>query len=377
MANTFSFVGKIMTIKDKDNFKGYEEKVFESGWMNQRLRFNLVAADNRHLIEINAGRWQDDKKNSVIYTMSKATENKKSESIQIPWNERNSQENIDKVAGYRLFTVDTDTYSHRRELEDNGEDEALEASKKKRKHFIAGTDFCDWAKKVIYSDKAKDMVFRVSGVINYTYSAKNGMYYQTYEATKITRVDDNTDPSSEVNIDFYFAEGAVDTDSYDEIGKAIVNGYTQFYDGMTKKNWFAPISLAIRGETDEKGKKRLAGWERVFSKFDDDEIRKIGLSCQSIDGAQRQDIKFEDLDEDTQANIECGLIKLEDAIRDAGGQMYGDRIQEIRIEKLGRNWSKGSETTVFTIDDCNKKPCKEEEVVDIFADEDDEDEDDI
>ena len=55
--------------------------------------------------------------------------------------------------------------------------------------------------------------------------------------------------------------------------------------------------------------------------------------------------------------------------------MYGDRIQEIRIEKLGRNWSKGSETTVFTVEDCNKKPCKEEEVVDIFADSDDEDDD--
>ena len=212
------------------------------------------------------------------------------------------------------------------------------------------------------------MVFRVSGNINYSYSAKNGMYYQTYEATKITRVDDNTVPSSEVNIDFYFAEGAVDTGSYDEAGKAVVNGYTQFYDSITKKNWFAPISLTIRGETDEKGKKRLAGWERVFNKFEDDEIRKIGLSCQSIDGAQRQDIKFEDLDEDTQANIECGLIELEDAIRDAGGQMYGERIQEIRIEKLGRNWSKGSETTVLTVEDCNKKPVKQEEVVDIFDD---------
>ena len=67
--NTFSFIGKIVTVKDKENFKGYEEKVFDSGWMNQKLRFNLVAGDNRHLIEINAGRWQDDKKNSVIYTM--------------------------------------------------------------------------------------------------------------------------------------------------------------------------------------------------------------------------------------------------------------------------------------------------------------------
>ena len=66
--------------------------------------------------------------------------------------------------------------------------------------------------------------------------------------------------------------------------------------------------------------------------------------------------------------------------------MYGDRIQEIRISKPGRGFSKGSETTMYSLDDMKQKPVKEiiskaedddeeedDESVDLFAD-DDEDE---
>lgn len=359
----FNFVGKIVPIKDSDKFKGYTEKVYDSGWMTQRLCFNLVAGDNRHLIEINAGRWKDDKKNGVVYTYTKAEEGKKSQPIQITWDKRNDPEEIAKVAGNRIFTIDTDTYNHRKELEENGEDAALEISKKKCKHFIAGTDFIEWAHKVVNSDKIKDMLFRVRGNINYSYSEKTGQYYVVYEVQKIHRVDDDVKPTSEVNMNFFFTEGAVDSDSYDETGKAIVSGYTTFYDSITKKNWFAPVSLVVRGDS-----KKIAIWEKVFNKFEDDEVRKINLVCQKIDGAQKSDIRLEDLDEDTQEHVKAGLISLNDAIKEAGGQMYGDRIRELRIEKLGRGSSKGSETTAYTVEDCKEKPHKEEEKVDIFSD---------
>ena len=148
MAN-FSFVGKIVPVKNTEKFQGYTETVYDSKWMKQRLVFNVVAGDNRHLVEINAGKWQDDKKNSVIYTMSRATDGKKSEKIQIPWEKKNDPKVIETVAGNRIFTIDTDTYSHRKELKDNGETEALEESEKKRRHFLAATDFCDFAKKVV------------------------------------------------------------------------------------------------------------------------------------------------------------------------------------------------------------------------------------
>jgi hypothetical protein len=373
MAVQFNWVGKIVPVKDTENFKGYEEKTYDSGWMSQKLKFNLVAGTNRHLVEINSGRWKDDKKNSVVYTYSKAEEGQKSEPIQIAWSKRNDEAEIAKVAGSRLFTIDTDTYQNRKRMEENGETEALEASKKKCRHFIAASDFVDFARKVVYNDKIKDWTFRIRGNVNYSYSEKTGKYYATYEVNKIYRVDESVEATSEMNVNFFFAEGAVDIESYDETGKAIVNGWTNFYDSNTKKSWFCPLTLALRGDTDEKGKKKLAVWEKVFSKFEDDEIRKINLTCSKIDGAEKCDIKLEDLDEDTQMNIEAGLISLQDAIRDAGGQMFGDRVQEIRIEKLGRGSSKGSETTAYTMDDVNAKPHKEEEeeVVNLFDDDDD------
>lgn len=373
----FNFVGKIAPVKDSENFKSYTEKVYDSGWMTQRLCFNMICGDNRHLVEINAGKWKDDKKNSVVYTYSKAEEGKKSEPIQIAWDKRNNPEEIAKVSGSRIFTVDTDTYQNRKALEENGEDEALEASKKKCKHFITGSDFVEFARKVVSSDKTKDWVFRVRGNINYSYSEKTGQYYASYEVNKIYRVDESVEPTSEVNMNFFFAEGAVDSSNYDETGKAIVSGFTPFYDSNTKKSWFCPVSLVLRGVNDEAGKKKIAVWEKVFNKFEDDEIRKINLACQKINGSQKCDIKLEDLSEEVQDNIAMGLVSLQDAIRDAGGQMYGDRIQEIRIEKLGRGSSKGSETTAYTVEDVNVKPHKEEEKVeaaddevDIFGDDD-------
>ena len=372
----FNWVGKIVPIKDTESFKGYEEKVFDkSGWLTQKLRFNFVAGTNRHLVEINAGKFKDDNKNSAVYTYSKAAEGKKSEPIQIAWSKRNDPAEIEKVAGSRIFTIDTDTYQNRKALEENGETEALEASKKKCRHFLAGSDFVDFARKVVYSDKIKDWTFRIRGNVNYSYSEKTGQYYVNYEVQKIYRVADDTAPSSEVNINFFFAEGAIDSSDYNETGKAIVSGFTPFYDSNTKKSWFCPISLVIRGGDDDVGKKKIAVWEKVFSKFEDDEIRKINLSCSKIDGAEKCDIKLEDLSEEVQDNIAVGLVSLQDAIRDAGGTTFGDRIQEIRIEKLGRGSSRGSETTTYTVEDVNAKPHKEEEKVDedinIFDDEDD------
>lgn len=378
MANQFSFVGKIVPVKDTDKFKGYTETKYDSGWVNQKLRFNVIAGDDRHFVEINAGKWDNDAKNSVIKTMSKAEEGKPSKLIEIPWAKRNDPEEIAKVAGYRVFTIDTDNYEHRQELEKSGDDAALELSKKKRKHFLAGVDFCEYARKVVNSDKIKDMTFRVSGNIVVNYGSKNDQYYTTYEVTKIYRTADNAEPLSEVNLDFYFAEGAVDSEDYNETGKAHVSGYSMFWDGMTKKNWFYPVNLVIAGGTDEAGKKRLAGFQKMFDKFESDEVRKVSLVCQKIDGAQRVDIKYEDLPEDVRENIDFGLITLEDAIKDAGGQMYGDAIRELRIVKLGRGSSKGSETTIYTEHNLSEKPHLEEKTeevddsdFDLFAEDDD------
>ncbi len=373
MSNTFSFIGYLKPIKSTESWSSFSVKTYDSGWMTERLRFNVIAGDNRHLVEINAGRWQQEDKN-VIYGFTKPENGKKGESFQIPWGERTNPDMINKMAGWKVFTVDLDTYNHRQELEKSGDTEGLAKANSRRKHFLAGTDFCEYVNKVVNSEKIKNTKFRVNGIINYTYSEKNDRYYSTYEVTKIYRVDDDKEPESTVNIDFYFAENPVDSEDYVEIGKAIANGYTAFYDNSTKKNWYCPISLVMRFGTDDKGKKKVKGWEKIFGKFEDDTIRRMVLECEQIDGAQKVDISYDDLSDDTKEMIDFGIISLEDAIKDAGGSMYGDTIHEIRIKGPGKGFSKGSETTVYSLDDMKKKPSKEvekEEDTDLFDDEDD------
>ena len=363
--NTFSFVGKLVPVKDTESFKGYTETSYDSGWMKQRLVFNVVAGDNRHFVEINAGKWKDDKKNSTIYTMSRAAEGKKSEKIQIPWEKRNNPETIEKVAGYRVFTIDTDTYSHRESLKEAGDTEALEKSNEKRRHFLAGTDFCDFAKKVVYNDKIKDWVFRVNGNIIYSYSEKTGKYYQSYEVNKIYRVDESVEPTTDVNIEFYFADGFMDKDGVEDTGKAIMSGYTKFYDQGTQKDWFLPIALVMRDV------ENVDLTEELLSEFEDNEICKAVLSCKAINGAQRRDVNLEDLDEKTQKAVKAGLMSEAQAIRNAGGQVYGEVIQELRFDKIVKH----SEDTVYTLEKMMEKPHKEEESVDIFDDTEDSDDD--
>ena len=369
--NNFSFVGHLKPVRDSEKMKSFSITNYDSGWMNERLRFNVVCGDNRHMVEINQGRWKEESKNT-IYGFTKGDANKKGEAIQIPYAKRNDPDVIESMAGWKIFTVDLETFNHRKELEEAGETEALEAANKKRKHFLAGTEFCEYVNKVINSEKTTDMKFRVNGTVTYSYSEKNDRYYSTYEVNKIYRVDDDAEVSSEVNVEFYFAEDAMDASDYAETGKAVVNGWTAYYDSSLKKTCYCPMTLALRFGTDETGMKKIKGWQKIFNKFEDDEIRKINLVCQQIDGAQRVAIRLEDLDEDTQENVAMGLISEAEAIRDAGGNMFGDKIQEIRIEKLGRGSSKGSETTVFIVEDMNKKPFKE-----VVEDEDEDDDFDI
>lgn len=363
--NTFAFVGKITPVRNTDTFKGFDEKTFDSGWKTKRLVFSVVSGNNRNLVEINTGAWADSSKNSSIFTWSKSENGKPGEKMEVPFGDRNNPDVINKVAGYRLFTIDTDTYSHRKEVEESGDDKAIEESYNKKHHFIWNDDFVESAKRLVYSDKISDMTFKVMGNIQYNYSESKDKYYARYEVTKIYRVD-ASDYRSEVNVNFFFNKDAFTSDKYVDGDKVIVNGWTPFYDSMTHKNWFAPISLVLRCGGDN-GEKRFNGFKKIFTTFEESEVRNINLCCEAINGAEKVDITIDDLDDDTKNNIECGLITLDDAIKEAGGTMFGDKIQEIRISKLGRGSFSGAEDTMYSTNDCTAKPHNEaEKELDIF-----------
>ena len=78
--NTFSFVGYLKPIKDSETRKNFEIKTYDSGWISERLRFRVIAGDNAHFVEINAGRWDQESKNT-IYGFTKKENDKKGKLI--------------------------------------------------------------------------------------------------------------------------------------------------------------------------------------------------------------------------------------------------------------------------------------------------------
>ena len=125
-----NFIGKLRKLKENS----YEEKEFSGGLIRKRLRFQMICGDNVQWLEVVALVWKDENKNK-IYTL-KHVEDGKDEKLEIKWGDRFNEEIVNSVAGYKKFVIDTDFYAHRKELEDNGLDEELEKSKKKRKDIL-------------------------------------------------------------------------------------------------------------------------------------------------------------------------------------------------------------------------------------------------
>jgi hypothetical protein len=192
------------------------------------------------------------------------------------------------------------------------------------------------------------------------------------------KVADDTPCKAEITLNAFYTEDAVDAESYDETKKMFFNCYTDYYFSAVKGNRFVPLTLVINGNGDEKADKKAGAFKKMFEKFDDEAVvRKVGLVCQMIDGAEEQAITYDDLDEETRDNIDMGLISEEDAIKALGGNMMGNRITEYRVQSLSRTSTKGSEPTVYTEDDIRKLPVIEEEEVEVDIFNEDDDSDDI
>ena len=101
-----------------------------------------------------------------------------------------------------------------------------------------------------------------------------------------------------------------------------------------------PITIVVRDE------KKLGVIKKRFTNGQS-EIKNVGLAVNIIDGAEVSQITYDDLDEETKEDIDCGMVSLEDAIIAAGGNKVGDRIRELRC--CGWNARKSDvEDTTYT-----------------------------
>ena len=55
----FEMVGKISISKESEKFKPWSETKYESGWAKRKIMFNATCRDNRHLLTVDAGAWEE------------------------------------------------------------------------------------------------------------------------------------------------------------------------------------------------------------------------------------------------------------------------------------------------------------------------------
>ena len=356
---TINFIGKLRKLKEN----GYEEQEFSGGLIRKKVRFQMICGDNVQWLEAVALVWKDDKKNK-IYTF-KSVENGKDEKMEVQWGKRFDEGIVSSVAGYKKWVIDTDTFAHRKELEEGGLDEELEKSKKKRKEFIHAADFVDYLVKILDNEKSKDMVFRVTGSMDFSYSENKGQYYRAFTPQKITRVPDDTKQICEGSMKVYFSENAVDETMTDETGDVTFNGYIQNYFPNIKGNAFVPMSFTINKDAE-----MADGFKMIFEDVEDEKVMELGVVVDFINGSQQVSITEDMLTDKQRKMIAMKMTTFEKIKRELGDTVRGDRVTKTELKELMRGYSNGSESTAFEVSDLIRKPVKQEEPVDIFSDDD-------
>ena len=391
MADVFDFCGKIALGKETEKFHPVDRKEFQSGWTNTTVKFNLISNTNRILCTSQGGKWVDDKKN-IIKTFGRTTTDEngkvvKGDKIEIAWDKRFDEKEIERVAGFRTFKCDTGDIRMRYKLQNvvdgkadideelvkDGIDSvdsakaALQKSNAKKKVFLSEWDFAEHLVKVLESDKFKDKMFYVSGTYDVQYSADKERFYTNYHVNRVTLAPDDAEPSTEFKMDFYYGADSWNDDQYEETGKCSVNGWVSYYDSSLKKNGFMPVSVAVK--EDEKKTQYLNGKFNV----EDESIKQIGLTLQVLDGAERVEITLDMLDEETQEEISLGLIDFEQYKRELGGSAIGDRVSELRFVGLTPKKNKAQDT-MYVMDDMHPakmEVVEDDPVEDLFGDDDD------
>lgn len=380
MANTFEIVGKLSIGKQTEKFVPHEIVSFPSGWSRTRLLFNVQSAENRHLLT-SEGMFKEDG-SAVVYTFTKGStdpvthEKKKGENIQVPWKDRNKEEVIDKVAEFKKFIVDVEKYGRRYKLENaltshkngNLSDEDLkelgvaaedlesefEKSKKRRKEFISEYDFTEYLYKLISSGKIDGKLFKVLG--NIVYSEYNGKIYKKLVPTRIYLVDDNEKQVSTGQITLFYNKESLDSGSYDSTKKYYVNGFVREYDGQRKENVPIPVQVVIDDSNeDEKVHKKVTIIKNQFE-VSDDSWKEFGVKVKLLDGAQKVEITPEMLTDFQKEMLELEAITMDEVRKEIGGDVYGDRVQEMVIVNVARGYSKGRKDTVYIDSDFVIKP---------------------
>lgn len=372
--NTFEFVGRLSIGKESEKFKPYSVTNHDSGWCTTRLLFNVVAGDNRHLLEVKGLHKLDG--TGIVYSFTKGGTNPttnekiKGESLKVKWADRYKPEILEQVAEFKKFVLDLEVMGRRYKLEKAVEklkdgtitdDElvelnvddpisALEDSKKKRKEFIHETDFAEYIYKLLTNEKTAKKVanakFKVTGEI--VYSEYEGKFHKKLVPTRIYMVSDETETISQGNMVVFFNKESLDSASVKDKGNYYINGYIRNYDNQRKVDIAAPVQLVLNANDD--GDENKAKKIKVFVNqltVKDKTWKELGLKVNLLNGQQKMDITDDMLTDFQKEMLELEMITLDDIRKEIGGDIYGEKIEEIHILNVSKGYTKGRKDTVY------------------------------
>ena len=217
------------------------------------------------------------------------------------------------------------------------------------------------------SDKIAGSKFKITGDYEVQYSADKQKFYTNYHVRRIELMGNDVEEKLTLKTEFYFGADAWDDSSYAENEKVLVNGFVKYYDSSVKDYGFKPMTIVVTGT-----EKKVNALKKKFA-CDDGAIKLINLDLDVVDGAERKEIRLEDLDPEVQEDIDMGILDFETVKREMGGGIAGPRVSELRFAGLGS--TKGAQETVYTEEDMHPAVVKveeeDEEDVDLFSDDDD------
>ena len=342
MQTRFNFVGEIVLPK-KDGkrplFKEMTKKVDKKTRNMVSLNFGVKESDtNMAFVEAFDGEQE------TIKTMN--TDNEK---INIDWADRFDEDVVDKVAGYKKYTLDL------------GEDFGG------RQEFVTLYDFIKKAAELLPQYKGKVAV--VGQMVKEFYK---DTWYDKFKVQNIYAVDSERKSRLSITADVYYGKDSVDKTDFKEDKKIYLDGYIPQYIDKDNGTKYVPQRFVFSAEkydleNNEKHKK-LYDFKMKFIDVKGKTMVHIPWECVLINGAETVEWTEDMLTDAQKEMCELGIKTPEDF--KPRGKIVGDRINEIRLLQpvLKDDFADGlvdTETKFSEFEEDIFTPTKDEKIEDI------------
>jgi len=333
ISNNFKFVGKFKSIKD--GIREIESKNNPS-WKGKEIAFNIVTETGTQRVLLFGG----EDKTKPIKTFSKTkNEDGKIVKLEIPYSKRLDPKVIEEVANFKKIKIGDNV-------------------------FITEYDAINFIEENILELEGKPII--VTGQVKFdVYNSK--IYTKYYMNNIYTELKDDVKEGFTGQLALFITPDTISEDykkgkdiNYSLVEKErviVFNTYIEEYnsDKSTREEvpyLYIPVQTCIKlkdkfdfNNPDHMKQLKFRVENLVVKKG----IYEIGMNCEFIRGAEKEDIKYEDLTTWEKSRIESGDTTFEEIVKSKQG--YGEFTEEIQLKTFHSKYDEGLIKTELVEDD--------------------------